>query len=424
MAINRTTFSSNLLLIRSNLDRAQSQYTKAAIPATSGLRINGLGDEPLSISRLFSLRSLSSNNEQYQKNINTVQTFLNNIDSRLTQGADVMERVREITLKSIDPTINSSLLNQLGDQILALKNELTTIANTRLENRYIFSGTSFNTQPFTGDPVTFNGNSTQTSLQITPNLSMATNLDGNHYFMGEVDDATGTTLAADARNSNGVNLGLVTGDVITLAGDIGGAFSDTLTVTATTTLSDVATFMQATIRANGAGTETVAVQADGSLRVTAGASQIDNLNLTTPSRPYFDTAFTYPATIAAAGTGDSDALLTGSGEDVFDMLDDLAAAVISGDSTEITTHLDRLDRSIDQLMNGRAVIGVRLQQLSAVEDSLSEDSLRFAEELSNLQDADLDKSLSDLVSRETALRLVFASSSKVLQALSSLQLNV
>jgi hypothetical protein len=86
------------------------------------------------------------------------------------------------------------------------------------------------------------------------------------------------------KNSAGVSLGLAAGDVINVTGNVGGSAiaGQSITVTASTTLQDIATAVQTALRsvADGALTETATIQADGSIRVaTDGAHAVTGLQL-------------------------------------------------------------------------------------------------------------------------------------------------
>lgn len=139
-------------------------------------------------------------------------------------------------------------------------------------------------------------------------------LDGNTLveFFDEssfnTEAATGTDLATGLHDADGDHLRIAVGDVITFSGTVTGAIGGSLTVTGTTTVNDIATALQTAIQAAGAGTETVTVRPDGSLRVTAGATAITNLQLSITGKANFNAAFDYASPIASAGTGDSSAL--------------------------------------------------------------------------------------------------------------------
>ncbi len=134
---------------------------------------------------------------------------------------------------------------------------------------------------------------------------------GNLFFSDLAQVAAGTDRAIMLRNSSDDLLGIDVSDTITIQGTVGAAFSTTMTVSETTTLSDIASAMQTAIRAatGASGTETVVVDTDGSLLVTAGAAAITNLKLVITGNATFNTAFTFDTPITAGGgTGDSDTL--------------------------------------------------------------------------------------------------------------------
>lgn len=424
MPVGRLTLSAHELLIRNNLFRVQQQYNDASVPVTTGRRINFLSDDPGNVSHLFSLRAQVSVNEQYQRNLTGAGLKLNFLDARLTSATDVLQRVRDIALKANDPTVDSSLVSQLASQLDDLKTELLDAANARLDNQYVFGGSKSDAKPFSGTPVVFQGNSDNRNIQASPNVQINTNLDGDQIFTGHIHTATTSDLAVQLKNSDGVGLNFHAGDVIEFSGNIGAAFSSNLTVTSSTTLGDIATALQSALQAAGNGSETASVQLDGSIKVTSGATAITNLSVNVAGKPDIATAFNFSSSIAGGGsTSSSDTLQAGTGEDLFDVIDDLKKAILSGSTSGIATSLDRLQVGELQVNEGRATIGIRTQQIDALGNTLSQDGVRMLDELSSIQDANIDQSISNLAIRETALRLIFATSSRVLSVISGLNLN-
>ncbi len=425
MPLTRVTFSSNQLTIRDNLARAQRQYQEVQAPATTGLRINKLSDDAAVLPQIFSYRSQSLDIQQYKNNVVDVKTSLDYADSKLQQASDVLNRIRQIALIASDASASDAFLTQMSTQLDDLKTEYLSYANAKSGDNYIFSGTATSTQPFTGTPVTFAANGNSLMSQVTKAIQMQRNINGNEIFTGSIATASGTNLATSLKNSNSVSLDIDAGDTITIAGSVGAtAFSTTLAVSSTTTLTNIAAAMQVALRAAGNNTEVAAVQGDGSIRVTSGAGAITNLQLSISGKTDFNTAFTYAASIAGGGaTGSSDTLKTGTGEDTFDVLDDLKTALLARNTTDIATHLNRLDTAMTQVLNGNAQIGLRTQQLEAIESGLDHESVQILQNLSNVQDADISDAYGKLVQRETALRLVFSSTARIYAALSNLSLS-
>lgn len=103
---------------------------------------------------------------------------------------------------------------------------------------------------------------------------------------------------------NGTRLGLRENDVITIHGTIGGTdIPETLlTVDQTTTLQDIVNTLQSAIQSIDPAAS-VTIQPDGSLQVTAGTMDINNLNLQVGGNTTFNNAFTFDTLIEAGNTG-------------------------------------------------------------------------------------------------------------------------
>lgn len=424
MPITRVSFASTQLAIRDNIFRAQRHYREASVPATTGRAVNFLSDNPLAITRIFSLRNQALANQQYQRNISESKTRMNFNETQLAEVGGVLNRSREIILRANDPTVSVSLRAQLSTQLGDLKTELLGYANAKLEGSFIFGGTDSDSTPFSGTPTVYNGTTTSVTAQITRSLAVQTNIDPKKYFMGNIATAASTDLLTNLHTDSGGNLGALAGDTITMAGTVTTAFSTTYAVTATSTYANLAAALQVAIRAAGVGTETVAVQANGSLLVTAGTTAITGLTSSISGKAAFNTAFAFTTPIAASGTGTSAVLDGGTGDDVFDLFDDLQTAVTSANATTLETALSRLDSTINQFLDARAEVATRTQQIDASEISMGDERVRLATDLAMIEDVDISQALSTLVTRETALRLVFASSSRVLSAIGGVQLQV
>ncbi len=426
MPVERITFSAQQSLIRDYLLKAQRDYNKISVSATTGKKVNILSDDPANLSRILSLRSQVSAQDQYGFNLTHSRSVLEYTDSRLGQMADVLGRIRNIALEGNNSTSSSTALSELVDEISNLKTEFVGYANSQFENKYIFSGTATNTQPFTGSTVSFAGNTTAIYAQLTQTLQMQMNLDGNALLMGNKATATGTTTALNLRDSGDVSLGLAAGDTITIGGTVGAtALNTTITVSSSTTLSSIASSLQTALRAAGDNTETVSVTGSGTLQVTSGAGAITGLTLSVSGNTTFNTAMTFATPIAGGGaTGASAALLSGTGEDIFNVIDSLSTALSDRDATDFATHLQRLDNALIQINEARATVGGRLQQVDSTENFLSSERVRILDQLSLIEDADATDVYTKLANKETVLRLVFQSASKVLSTLSSLSLNL
>ncbi|RLE09063.1 flagellar hook protein FlgE [Candidatus Aerophobetes bacterium] len=126
---------------------------------------------------------------------------------------------------------------------------------------------------------------------------------GNLNSDAEPTYAASNTLLTKLFDEDGNPMNLHIGDTISFSGTVDTTnINGSLKVEETTNLSDLAYALQAAIRAAGDGTETVTVQSDGSLQVTAGSFDITGLTMTCTGNTEFN-SYGDIGDIPAEGTG-------------------------------------------------------------------------------------------------------------------------
>lgn len=144
-------------------------------------------------------------------------------------------------------------------------------------------------------------------------------------------------------------------------------------------------------------------QSDGS--ITAGISVSGEINIQIDSG----------ARIAANIPGDRVFKGTGGGIDIFAALNSFISALNSNDVTGIQTAIANMDTSLSQVINARTDIGARLARVEMVKDRLDEIRLATTEAMSNEEDIDLAKAISDFTAKQQALEAARASAAKVFE---------
>jgi flagellar hook-associated protein 3 FlgL len=100
---------------------------------------------------------------------------------------------------------------------------------------------------------------------------------------------------------------------------------------------------------------------------------------------------------------------------VFDELQNLRIALLTGDMEGIRDTLERFDTLHSRLNATRAKIGSRMSGLEQTETALERHNLTNAQLTSSLEDADMAQVVSDLAKEETVFKSALASSQKLIQ---------
>ncbi|MBI2369956.1 MAG: flagellar hook-associated protein FlgL [Deltaproteobacteria bacterium] len=112
-----------------------------------------------------------------------------------------------------------------------------------------------------------------------------------------------------------------------------------------------------------------------------------------------------------------DRLLKGADgdQDIFTALSGLKTALESNNPGTVQARISELDGGRSHLSKIRAEVGARMRRLEGHQDHLAGVKLTTQEALSNVEEADFTKVLTDLASREAAYEAALASSARILQ---------
>lgn len=95
-----------------------------------------------------------------------------------------------------------------------------------------------------------------------------------------------------------------------------------------------------------------------------------------------------------------------TGQDVFATLDTLINQLDSGSITasQISTAISGLDSAMNNVLRVRASVGARMQELDATDNTHSATTLQYQTAISNVQDLDYTKAITDLTRTQTSLQ--------------------
>src|SRR5689334_19055592 len=160
-----------------NIQLASERLAKAQEIATTGRRINYISDDPIGAVRVLRLRGFASSLDQFKRNIDHAQPFLEQADSVLSNVNDGINRAKELALSVANDTVTPSDRQAAAAEVHQIYLNLLSQANTKVENQYVFGGFATTTQPFTAaaNGVDYLGNNGQIAVATSPTSSLPTN---------------------------------------------------------------------------------------------------------------------------------------------------------------------------------------------------------------------------------------------------------
>lgn len=146
-----------------NINNAASRLAEAQEKMSSQQKIQLPSDDPVVATRAIKYRNYVAKVEQYQKNTDDVISWQQVTDDALNDLSDVIQQVRELTVKAASDTLTADELVDIKTQVTKLRNQTIQIMNTSYAGRYVFAGFSTDETPYElvstdiGDSVLFKG---------------------------------------------------------------------------------------------------------------------------------------------------------------------------------------------------------------------------------------------------------------------------
>lgn len=147
---------------------------------TTGKKITRPSDDPVVAMMGMKYRSNLTQVEQFERNLSTVYKWMDNSEAALDDATAVMQRVRELVVQASNGTYEGGQREDIAEEIEQLKQQMASIANTKVAGQYIFNGTDTTTKPFVNGQ--FSANSDAVMIEVNDGIEIRVNVDPDKAF--------------------------------------------------------------------------------------------------------------------------------------------------------------------------------------------------------------------------------------------------
>ncbi len=378
---------------------------------SSGKNIVVASDDPVGSVNLSGYKTVKQQLDQYLKNVNSSQTRLSLVDTNLQNLSTIMIRANELLIQASSDVLGRSDREAIALEINEMKEELLSLANQQDANgSFIFSGYKSKEQPFQKNlngEIKYHGDSGISSLSISETMIVETSVDGESLFQ-KVKESSGLAVsmftmlenvshsirtasnAVHATNANThAEFEITNSDFGTWSFDITG-HAGTANISVELTGEDPADIIKAIndanigITASQSSTNPKKIKLDGSQE---GIIEIKNLEI-----PYINHAQEVPTSFITFDPLDASGNKIGHSQTLYD-------------NNQLTTsQLNNIADAQVHIANFRGKVGAKLNLLERQFENLNQRDLAIKKDLSDLEDADLAKLVTDLKSQLTGLQ--------------------
>ncbi|RMF17807.1 MAG: flagellar hook-associated protein 3 [Gammaproteobacteria bacterium] len=390
--------STQLLFSRGldNIQNVTSELQKTQLQISSGRKVQTPADDPVAATRILRINQELEQISQYQRNIELANNRLELEDSLLGSMAEVLQRLRELTVQAGDGSQNADDKAFIASEIRQRIEQLAGMMNTRdASGEYIFGGFQGREQPFVKNAAghyEYRGDEGQRYIQIDATVSVAIGDNGKRLFE-DIPSANNTFFTEANPNNQAVPTPVITqGRVIDQAA--WDAFYPEDMVIEFNPLSNVVPpAPNYTIKRASDGRPILSNQLFSSgLPISAEGIQFEIIGDPVPGDTYF---------VHSSG---KQGLLT-TVERLADGLENYQDSDIGRQALKdlVDTTLANLTNAETRILETRARLGARLNTIENTAQLHGDVEVLTKEVLSELQDVDFAEAVSNLTLQSTIL---------------------
>ena len=378
----------------SQLNSLQSALARTQMQLSTERRILTPADDPVASARVLEVSQTKEMNEQFATNRASARSSLTTVEGALQNAGNLLQDIQELAVTAGNGTMLPKDRQLLATELEGRLADLLGVANsTDGAGGYLFSGYMATTQPFTTTPggADYKGDQGQRQLQVAASRRMPLSASGSAVFENNpTGNGSFQTQAAAANKGSAI---ISSGSVVDRAqADAGRDSKLTFAVSGTPAVTTYSVVDTTT------GTD-VAVPGMTAQAYEAGkAITFGGLSFDIKGEP---------------ADGDNFTAKPSEKQSVFTTVTNLIAALrapADGSSgkaalaNNLATALDNLKSSHDNVLTVQASVGAHMKELDYLDSAGDDLDIQYAATLSDLQDLDMVKAISDFSQQQMTLQ--------------------
>jgi len=380
---SNTLFDSNVAA----LTQQQSRLVQTQQQIASGRRLTSAAADPVAATRALDITQADAMITQQTANRVAARDTVSLAESTLQSVTLLVQDAKTAAIYAGNGTLNASDRATLAMELNGRLQELIGLANTTdASGNYLFSGFQSKTTPFvaTTAGMGYFGDDGQRLMQVSAGRQIPTSDSGADVFM-RIKNGNGSFVTQVNPATPNAGSGVISaGSVLNPAALTGNNYNISFSI------------------ANGATTYSVTNSTTG-LPVAGQSAQV---YVSGQAIAFDGLQFNIQGAPAA---GDSFTVSPSTNVSLFKTLSDLVGALnapVAGSNltNALNTGMNNLDNALSNILNTRANLGLRLNEIDALQLTGENMGLQLKQTLAALQDTDYNKAISDLTQQQTTLQ--------------------
>ncbi|MBA2175562.1 flagellar hook-associated protein FlgL [Halobacillus locisalis] len=191
MRVTQGMLSNNMLR---NLSKSYESMATYQEQLSTGKKISRPSDDPVVAMNGINYRTELNQIEQFQRNIGEVYNWMDNSDAALDKANESLQRVRELAVQASNGTNSPQERESIAKEIKQIKDHIEDIANTKVNNKYLFNGTNTTSEPVDLENGKLSENSQAVNIEVSKGIQLKANVNAVKVFGSENVDGNGSQL--------------------------------------------------------------------------------------------------------------------------------------------------------------------------------------------------------------------------------------
>ncbi len=386
---------------------------------STGRRLLTPSEDPVAAASVLELTQSMNVNEQNGTNANAARNKLELEESHLTDLTTLIQDVKTLAVQAGNDVLTDGDRAMVVSELQSRYQALLGLSNVSDESgEHLFSGFMGATQPFSETSpgtVVYNGDQGQRMLRISAGHTVAVSDSGADVFQ-RIKNGNGVFATGAAGTNTGTGI-VSQGSVqdITKWNSATNNKDFTIKFDVSAALPPVTTYdIVDNVSGDSLLTGAPATGVGPYLRTFNSGSAISLK--TDPTTDTNATPFDFGSEISVEGAPSTDDVFTvkaSTNVDLFTTLNNLITGLqpsVPGNLKSAVLHnslnaaMSNLDNALDNVLTVRAAVGARMKEVDSVQNTREDLTIQYKSSISDLQDVDYAKVISDLTLQQTQLQ--------------------
>lgn len=182
--MSRVSENSSVNSINYAVGKTKSKVEDLQLKGSTLKRVSKPSDDPIGNVELLAIRSQNIDGDQYIRNLNFAQTQLSFTENVMEELTDILVKAKELAVGQASSIYSPEIRQGVAKEIHQMRQQVLSIANKRMGNRYLFSGQKVLTRPFDTDGV-YQGDKNKINIEINKDVYVPININGQELFYGK-----------------------------------------------------------------------------------------------------------------------------------------------------------------------------------------------------------------------------------------------